>query len=130
MSSWHGDLHKRKRTGGKKRSYRGKRRYERGYFPAETVVGERQAKVDRRRGGTEKVRLVKTSHVNVSDPSTGGTKKVEILRVLRNPANVDYDRRSVITKGTLLETPLGTARVTSRPGQSGDINAVLVSESS
>jgi small subunit ribosomal protein S8e len=130
MSSWHSDLHKRKRTGGKKRSYREKKRHERGFFPAETVVGERQAKVDRRRGGTTKVRLTKTTHVIVSDPSTGDTKKVEILRVLSNPANVDYDRRSVITKGTLLETPLGTARVTSRPGQSGDLNAVLVSETS
>jgi small subunit ribosomal protein S8e len=130
MSSWHGDLHKRKRTGGKKRPYREKRRYERGYFPTETVIGGHQTKVDRRRGGTTKTRLVKTSHVNVSDPSTGDTKRVEILRVLRNPANVDYDRRGVITKGTLLETPLGTARVTSRPGQSGDLNAVLVPETS
>jgi small subunit ribosomal protein S8e len=130
MSSWHGDLHKRKRTGGKKRPYREKKRFERGYFPAETVVGERQAKVDRRRGGTTKVRLVKSTHVNVSDPSSGETKKVEILRVLRNPANVDYDRRSVITKGTFLETPLGMVRVTSRPGQSGELNAILVSESS
>jgi small subunit ribosomal protein S8e len=129
MSSWHGDLHKRKPTGGKKKAYRGKRRFERGYFPAETVVGESKTKTDRRRGGNLKVRLVSTSHVNVSDPSTGETKKAEILRVLRNPADVDYDRRGVITRGTLLETSLGTVRVTSSPGQSGVLNAVLVSES-
>jgi len=128
MSVWHGDLHKRKRTGGRKRSPRKKRRFETGSFPTETIVGEPQIKVERRRGGNLKVRLVKTNWVNVSDPSTGETKKVEILRVLRNPANVDYDRRDVITKGTLLETPLGTARVTSRPGQSGVLNAVLVRE--
>jgi len=128
MSVWHGDLHKRKRTGGRKRSPRKKRRFETGSFPTETIVGEPQIKVERRRGGNFKVRLVKTNWVNVSDPSTGETKKVEILRVLRNPANVDYDRRDVITKGTLLETPLGTARVTSRPGQSGVLNAVLVRE--
>jgi len=128
MSSWHGDLHKRKPTGGKKRPYREKRRFEKGSFPTETVIGGHKIKVTRGRGGNLKVRLVSTSYVNVSNPSTGETKKVEILRVLRNPANVDYDRRNVITKGALLETPLGRVRVTSRPGQSGVLNAVLVSE--
>ena len=128
MSVWHGDLHKRKRTGGRKRSPRKKRRFESGSFPTETVVGQPKTKVDRRRGGNVKVRLVRTDWVNVSDPSTGETKKVEIRRVLNSPSNVDYDRRGVMTKGTLLETPLGTARVTSRPGQSGVLNAILVPE--
>ena len=128
MSGWHGNLHKKKPTGGKKRAYRGKRRFERGSFPAETVVGENKTKTDRRRGANLKVRLVRTKYVNVSDLSTGETKKVEILRVLENPADVDYDRRGVITKGALLETSLGTVRVTSRPGQSGVLNAVPVSE--
>jgi small subunit ribosomal protein S8e len=128
MSVWHGDLHKRKRTGGRRRSPRKKRRFESGSFPTETVVGQPKTKVDRRRGGNVKVRLVRTDWVNVSDPSTGETKKVEIRRVLNSPSNVDYDRRGVMTKGTLLETPLGTARVTSRPGQSGVLNAILVPE--
>jgi small subunit ribosomal protein S8e len=128
MSGWHGNLHKKKPTGGKKRAYRGKRRFERGSFPAETVVGENKTKTDRRRGANLKVRLVSTKYVNVSDLSNGETKKVEIIRVLENPADVDYDRRGVITKGALLETSLGTVRVTSRPGQSGVLNAVPVSE--
>jgi len=128
MSSWHGNLHKKKLTGGKKRAYRTKRRFERGYFPAETVVGDHRTKTDRRRGANTKVRLVSTKFVNVSDLSTGETKKTEILRVLKNPSNVDYDRRGVITKGTILETSLGTVRVTSRPGQAGVLNAVQVSE--
>ena len=127
MSPWHSDLHKRKATGGKKRAYRKKRRFERGSFPTETVVDEPRVKLDRRRGGNIKVRLISTRWVNVSDPETGETKKVEILRVIRNPANVDYDRRNVITKGTILETPLGRVRVTSRPGQSGVLNALLIS---
>ncbi len=128
MSSWHGDLHKKKPTGGKKKAYRGKRGFEKGYFPVETTVGENKTKKDRGRGGNLKVRLVSTKYVNVSDSSTGETKKVEILRVLKNPSNVDYDRRGVITKGTLLETSMGTVRVTSRPGQSGVLNAIRVSE--
>jgi len=129
MSPWHSDLHKKKPTGGRRRAYRKKRRFERGSFPTETVVDEQRTKMDRRRGGNLKIRLISTKWVNVSIPETGETKKVEITRVIRNPANVDYDRRNVITKGTILETPLGRARVTSRPGQSGVLNAVLISRS-
>ena len=129
MSPWHSDLHKRKPTGGRRRIYRKKRRFERGSFPTETVVDEQKTKLDRRRGGNLKIRLISTKWVNVSDPETGETKRVEITRVVRNPANVDYDRRHVITKGTILETPLGRVRVTSRPGQSGVLNAVLISRS-
>lgn len=126
LSVWHGDLDKRKASGGRKRAYRMKRRFERGSFPAETTLGELKKKVSRRRRGNVKIRLLGATHANVSNPFTGKTEKAEILRVIRNPANVDYDRRRVITKGTIIETPLGTARVTSRPGQDGVINAILV----
>ncbi|HDJ04861.1 MAG TPA: 30S ribosomal protein S8e [Candidatus Bathyarchaeota archaeon] len=129
MAVWHGDLHKRKPTGGRRRPYRKKRKYEMGSFPTETILGETKRKIDRRRGGNLKVRLLSTSQVNVSDPKTGRTETVKILRVLKNPANKDYDRRGVITKGTIIETPLGTARVTSRPGQNGVLNAVLIEPS-
>jgi len=125
LSVWHGDQHKRKASGGRKRRYRGKRRYEKGSFPTETTLGKLKRKVSRRRGGNKKVGLLSIKHANISD-SSGKTQKVEILRVVRNPANVDYDRRGVITKGTIIETQLGTARVTSRPGQNGIVNAILV----
>ena len=79
----------------------------------------------RKHGGNEKIRLLSVNEANISDAS-GKTSKVEILRVIENPANVDYNRRGVITKGTMIATPLGTARVTSRPGQNGIVNAILV----
>jgi small subunit ribosomal protein S8e len=50
------------------------------------------------------------------------------MRVVKNPTNIDYDRRGVITKSAVIETSLGLARVTSRPGQQGIINAVLIGE--
>jgi len=125
LSVWHGDLKKRKPSGGKKHPYKTKRRYEKGAFPTETTQGEPKKKVDRRRGGNTKIRLMSTNQANVANPSTGKTEKVEILRVVRNPANVDYNRRGVITKGTVIETPLGVAKVTSRPGQDGIVNAIL-----
>jgi len=126
LSVWHGRLHKKKTSGGVKRSYRKKRKFERGSFPTETTTGEIKKKSSRGRGQNIKTRLLSVTHANVSDPSTGKTEEVTIDRVLKNPANADYDRRGVITKGALIETTLGTARVTSRPGQNGIVNATLV----
>ncbi|UCH31186.1 MAG: 30S ribosomal protein S8e [Candidatus Bathyarchaeota archaeon] len=128
MSVWHGSSHKKKLSGGRKRIKRKKRRFERGSFPAETTLGERKIKIARRRGGNPKIRAFSELQVCVSNPATGKTEKLEIMRVIRNPANVDYDRRGVITKGTIIDTKLGHARVTSRPGQHGLINAILVSK--
>lgn len=130
MSVWHGDSHKKKLSGGRKRAYRKKRRFERGSFPAETTLGERKLKTVRRRGGNQKTRALTEQQASISNPSTGKTDKTEILRVVRNPANVDYNRRGVITKGTVIETKLGLARVTSRPGQHGLINATLLPKES
>jgi small subunit ribosomal protein S8e len=126
MSVWHGDLHKRKPSGGKKRAYRMKRRFERGAFPTQTLMGEPKRKFSRRRGGNLKIRVVREKNASVTNPETGKTEKTEITRIIRNPANVDYNRRGVITKGTIIETSLGTAKVTSRPGQHGVINAILI----
>ncbi|UCD40362.1 MAG: 30S ribosomal protein S8e [Candidatus Bathyarchaeota archaeon] len=130
MSVWHGRLNKRKASGGRKRANRMKRKFERGSFPTETTLGKTKKKVSRRRGGNVKIRLLRASYANVSNLSTGKTRKTEILRVIKNPANVDYNRRGVITKGTIIETPLGTARITSRPGQDGLVNAVLLQKES
>lgn len=130
MSVWHGNMHKKKASGGRKRSFRMKRKFETGSFPTETTRGLPKRRFKRVHGGNIKTRLLSVTHANVSDPSTGKTEKVEITRVRRNPANVDYDRRGVITKGTIIETPLGTARVTSRPGQNGLVNAILIPKKS
>jgi small subunit ribosomal protein S8e len=128
MSVWHGNSRKKKQTGGRKRTYRVKRNFEKGSFPAETTLGEPRRKSVRGHGGQMKVKLLKDKFVSVTDPKRGQTEKTEILRVIKNKANVDYNRRGVITKGAEIETSLGRARVTSRPGNDGVINAVLISK--
>ena len=125
MVQWHWDLHKRKRTGGVKVPYRKKRRYERGGEIHLVTLGEFEARPRRARGGNTKVGVVSANFANVV-MKDGTVKKLQITRVVRNPSNRDYDRRKVITKGTVIETPEGTAVVTSRPGQDGVINAVLI----
>ena len=122
-------MHKRKKSGGKKHLLRGKRAFEMGSDPAETIVGEPRIIKTRGRGHNMKLRALSVNTVNVTDPATGKSQKIEIRSVVKNPANVDYQRRGVITKGAILDTPLGQALVTSRPGQDGIINAVLIQTS-
>ncbi|HYB92782.1 MAG TPA: 30S ribosomal protein S8e [archaeon] len=129
MPQSHGNFRKRKSTGGKVRLYRGKRAFEMGSAPTETTLGEAIIKTELVRGGNRKTHLMRYNFANVTNPSTKETKKVEISKVIKNPANKDYTRRGIITKGTIIETPLGQAKVTSRPGQNGVINAVIVKES-
>lgn len=128
MPQWHGNLHKRKKTGGKRHVFRGKRAFEMGSDAAETIVGEPRITKSRGRGGKMKLRALAVNVANVTDPSTGKSQKTEIRGVVKNPANVDYQRRGVITKGAILDTPLGQAVVTSRPGQDGVVNAILMQE--
>jgi small subunit ribosomal protein S8e len=120
-------MHKQKPSGGRRHVYRKKRKFEQGTFPAETMMGEQKKKVVRGRGGNLKIKVLSEKQVCVTDPKTGRTEKTEVVRVVKNPANIDYDRRGVITKGAVVQTPLGQARITSRPGQHGILNAVLIS---
>jgi small subunit ribosomal protein S8e len=127
MSVYHAnDL--RKITGGmKSRHVKVKRKYWMGRPPIETLLGKDRVLVVRARGGRLKVKVKFASYANVTDPKTGQCKRVRILRVVSNPSNKDYDRRGVITRGAVIETEIGRARVTSRPGQDGTVNAVLIS---
>jgi len=129
LPQWHGDLHKRKKTGGKKKAYRGKRAYEMGGNPVETKIGEKRLKIERCRGGNIKVKVLSCNSANVTDPKTGKSQKAKIKKVIKNPANRDYERRGILTKGAIIETELGLAKVTSRPGQNGVVNAVLIEKS-
>ena len=128
MSVWHGNMRKKKLSGSRKKMYRKKRKFEQGTFPVETLMGERKQKLSRGRGGNIKIKILSEKQVSVTDPKTGKTEKTEVLRVVKSPANIDYNRRGVITKGAIIETSQGLARVTSRPGQHGILNAVLTGQ--
>ena len=119
----------RKITGGLKGKHRDKRKFELGSPPTETKVSNEQViKKDRVMGGNYKVRVKYAAFANVYDPQTKTSKKVKILSVLETPANREYARRGIIVKGAIIQTELGKAKVTSRPGQDGTVNAVLIKE--
>ncbi|RLE57439.1 MAG: 30S ribosomal protein S8e [Thermoprotei archaeon] len=95
--------------------------------PTETKVGsENRLKIERTFGGNNKLKLKTVAYANVYIPSQKKCVKARIIRVLENPANREYARRGIVTKGSVIETEVGKARVTSRPGQDGVVNAVLI----
>lgn len=116
----------RKRTGGRLRHQRKKRKHELGRGPAETEVDEPRVQVIDARGNRQKRRALST---NVASVAVGDeTVEATIEDVVENPANPNYVRRNIVTKGAVIETSEGRARVTSRPGQTGQVNAVLLDE--
>ncbi|MDW8033574.1 MAG: 30S ribosomal protein S8e [Nitrososphaerota archaeon] len=127
MSIYHGDLFKRKKTGGKKNPYRGKRKYEMGRPPILVKIGdEDKNKKIRVRGGGFKIRVVQAAYANVV-VEKDKVMRTKILDVVDNPANREFTRMKVITKGAIIKTEVGNAIVTSKPGKDGVINARLVS---
>ena len=129
MAVWQGRS-RRSITGRMLRRHRKKRKFEMGreYLPVH--IGETKRKVIRTRGGNRKVRLLSTNVAYVVDKKSGKVEKAEIFGVVENPANPHYVRRNIITKGAIIETNLGKVKVTSRPGQDGVVQGILIEERS
>jgi len=118
---------RRKASGGRYHPYRTKKRHELAGFPAQTKLEAAEKQKTRRvRGGSRKYILLEAKQISVAD-AKGKVAKTDILNVVGNPANPHLVRRNIITKGAVVETKLGKARVTSRPGQHGVVNGILVS---
>lgn len=121
------DKPKRKATGGRYSSkvfY--KRKHRKGNNPALTIVGDKRVKTVRTLGGNKKPRLTSINKVNVMNTKTKKSITTDIKTILENPANRHFIRRNIISKGAVIDTPRGKARVTNRPSQEGFVNAVLV----
>jgi small subunit ribosomal protein S8e len=127
MGQWQGKA-QRKRTGGKLRFARKKRKFEIGAEAQTTTIGSERKKFARTRAGNQKVRALSAEFANVVNPKNNKVTKTKITSVLENPSNPHYVQRNILTKGAIIQTELGKARVTSRPGQSGIVNAILISK--
>ena len=113
-------------SGARNVANRGKRKSELGRDPAETRVDEKRLRKIRTRGGNEKLRLASANKINLTDVKSGKSQVTDILGVIENDANPNYVRRNIVTKGAVVETPEGNAKVTSRPGQDGVVNGILI----
>jgi small subunit ribosomal protein S8e len=125
MAIWQGRP-KRKASGGRLRLARKKRRFEVGREKQFTHVGVRKVKMYRVKGANTKARLLLVDTANVVDPKTKTMKKATILSVKSSPSNPNYVQRNIITKGATVMTDIGEAVITSRCGQDGVANAILV----
>ena len=125
MALWQGKS-KRKPTGGRLAHSRSKKRFEIGRELQQAKIGETSMNVARSRGCVRNYRLLRSDQVSVTDPKSGKSFNSKILEVIENTANPNYVRQNIITKGSVIETEKGKAKVTSRPGQHGVVNAVLI----
>ncbi len=124
MAQWHG-ISRRKSTGGRLVQARSKRRTEISSEKQYAFVGEPKRKIYRKTGGNAMVRVLVDNRVAVSDGS-GKTTMASIINVVENPSNPNFVRRNILTKSAIIDTDKGLVRITSRPGQDGVINGVLI----
>lgn len=116
----------KKANGGIRPRHHKKKKREMGRLPSMTNLGEeRKAKI-RVTGAHQKMKLFSANTANVIDPKTKKVKKAKIVDVVENKAHHQFAKLKIITKGAIIKTDIGNARVTSRPGQEGVIDAVLV----
>ncbi len=116
----------RKPTGGIYKSARDKRKYEMGRAAALTKIGKQKIIVEKTKGDSRKMKVLVAQVANVLDPKTKKFVKAAIKTVDDCPANRHFVRRNIIVKGAVITTDAGKAKVTSRPGQDGTVNAVLI----
>lgn len=118
---------RRKVSGGRYKNIKGKKLKDLAGEPALTKIGDVKARIKKIRGGYTKKNLLFGNVANIYDPKTKKYIKAKIESVKDNSANRHFVRRNIITKGAIIKTDKGDAMVKSRPGQSGVIDAVLVS---
>lgn len=118
---------KRKPSGGRFRHYRGKKKFEKGSHPTNTMIGKaRKAVLVRAKFGSRKLKLIESDVVNVVDQKAKKIVKAKMKTVVDNKANKFFIRRNILTKGAVVDTEIGKVRITNRPGQDGVLNGVLV----
>ena len=116
----------KKISGGKYRKARSKKRHELEGQRRVVKLGDESKKTKRGRGGENRTVLLKSNILNLK--VKGKNQKTEIKNVLETPSNRFLARQNILTKGTIVETSLGNAKITNRPSQEGMINGILIEE--
>ena len=115
----------RKITGGRYHKQKKKKLYDQVRIPRVVKIGETKKKTLKLRGGSKKIVLLATNIVNILSKDKK-VKKVKIKTVLETPSNRFLARQNILTKGSVIDTEAGKAKITNRPGQEGQVNAILI----
>ncbi|MDD5700342.1 MAG: 30S ribosomal protein S8e, partial [Candidatus Nanoarchaeia archaeon] len=113
-------------SGGKYHALRKSKKYEGMGQERHSVLGETKTKQLRTMGGAQKTIILKSNIANVV--SEGKAKKADIINVEETPQNRFMARQNRLVKGAIIETSMGKARITNRPSQEGQVNAILIKE--
>ncbi len=87
-------------------------------------LDDKRTKLLKRRGSSKKLVSLTNDTVNVI--SKGKGKNVKIKNVLETPSNSFLARQNILLKGAIIETELGKAKITNRPSQEGNVQAILI----
>ena len=112
-------------TGGHRHPLKSRRKFHIDRFPNEALMGEQTTVTRKTRGNNRKTAIKTANAVNIVI-ADGKIKSSEIVKVLENQTNNDYQRRGIITKGAIVETKDGKCKIVSRPGQDGTLNGILL----
>lgn len=115
----------KKISGGKYMKGRKKKLREYSGKPRFVILGELKKKSLRISGGRYKTVLLATNKANLYDKK-GKCKIVKINNVLETPANTFLARTNRLIKGAIIATEAGKAKITNRPSQEGQVNAILI----
>ena len=117
---------KRKSTGGRFKDTVTKRLAQKGSHAAHTKVAEMHQKTVPAKGGSHKVKLFAANKLNLYDPKSKKYSTETITSVSDNAADRHFVRHNILTRGAVVATSKGKAKITNRPGQEGMLNAVLL----
>ncbi|CAN1135921.1 40S ribosomal protein S8 [Linum perenne] len=97
-------MHKRRATGGKKKAWRKKRKYELGRQPANTKLSSNKTvRRVRVRGGNVKWRALRLDTGNYSWGSEATSMKTRLLDVVYNASNNELVRTQTLVKGAIVQ---------------------------
>ncbi|XP_021719197.1 40S ribosomal protein S8 [Chenopodium quinoa] len=97
-------MHKRRATGGKKKAWRKKRKYELGRQPANTKLSSNKTvRRVRVRGGNVKWRALRLDTGNFSWGSEAVTRKTRLLDVVYNASNNELVRTQTLVKSAIVQ---------------------------
>eukprot|EP00940_MAST-03C_sp_MAST-3C-sp2_P000673 g673.t1 len=95
-------MHKRRHTGGKRKSIRKKRKFMMARPPAMTKIGPKRVHIVRCRGGNRKFRAMRLDAGNFSWGSEAMSRKTRILDVVYNASNNELVRTKTLVKNTIV----------------------------
>ncbi|RLN70176.1 hypothetical protein BBJ28_00000286 [Nothophytophthora sp. Chile5] len=94
--------HKRRETGGKRKQFRKKRKFELGRQPGNTKLGGKRVHAVRVRGGHMKFRALHLETGNFSWGTEVSARKTRILDVVYNASNNELVRTKTLVKGAVV----------------------------